>query len=658
LPQAAAIAPGTLVGGRFAIERHFASDALGDTLLARDEKTNKPIAVRVLSAALAGDAPTFEAIRAEIRTAAKLKHRSLAGTYGIGTHDEHHFVASEWLQGESLSALIERRSQADSPLSVRGAYNVIAHVCKALGQVHFTTCHGALRPGIVFVTKSGRVKLSELGLGLAMARSGRWRLLDPEEQAFLSPEIRASSNADLRSDVYSVGALLYVLLTGRSLQQPIVPPSQLRADVPPELDAIVTRCMAEDPNARFGSVEEIAKALLPLVPGTPEPESLELGVDLEIDVDVALSLAPPAPSPARAEGRPGYSPLASAPQPPLPKQAAGGQPPAPGPAPRQSSPDNGVVKHAAPPPAAKAKPEPPPPRPAAPRAPDLSALTAKLTENDAPRWIAVKGGLDHGPFNARELIKLIVEGEVLEQHKLMNMGTGEGKPLGHWPEFAEFVEQYKLRKAEADHAAALQKSTRIERTSNAAKFVILGGSLALILVVGGGYLLSRQAAQRSQAQHDVDVAAMFESGRVKISGTAGILRAPPHHAGAAKHASGGGDRSSGFTSYDDAMNQAMELGDATKGGGERQLRPSDIEGVMNRRLNSLFGCVSQELRSGGHLGNVQIDLAIVGSGQVLGASVNTGSGSFKHCIAAKVREIHFPSFPAPRMGARYSFGVN
>jgi hypothetical protein len=319
---------------------------------------------------------------------------------------------------------------------------------------------------------------------------------------------------------------------------------------------------------------------------------------------------------------------------------------------RSSSSDNGVVKRgAAPAPTAKAKPEPPPPKPAAPRAPDLSALTAKLTENDAPRWIAVKGGLDHGPFTARELIKLIVEGEVLEQHRLLNMGTGEGKPLAQWSEFGEFVEQYRLRKAEADHAVALQKSTRIERTSNAAKFVILGGSLALLLVVGGGYLLSRQAAQRRQAQHDVDVAAMFESGRVKISGTAGILRAPPHHAGGGKHtSSGGGERSTGFTSYDDAMNQAMELGDATKGGGERQLRPQDIEAVMNRRLNSLFGCVSQELRGGGHLGNVQIDLAIVGSGQVLGASVNTGSGSFKHCIAAKV--------PAPRMGARYSFGVN
>ena len=106
------------------------------------------------------------------------------------------------------------------------------------------------------------------------------------------------------------------------------------------------------------------------------------------------------------------------------------------------------------------------------------------------------------------------------------------------------------------------------------------------------------------------------------------------------------------------MNTAMELGDASKGGGERQLTSSDVAGVMNRKLNTLFGCVGAELRGGGRLGSVQINLAILGSGKVMGASVNTGSPSFKRCIAGKVRNIKFPSFPAPRMGARYSFDVD
>jgi hypothetical protein len=273
--------------------------------------------------------------------------------------------------------------------------------------------------------------------------------------------------------------------------------------------------------------------------------------------------------------------------------------------------------------------------------------------------MVVKNGLDHGPFTARELIKFIVEGEFTEQNVLFNMDSGEKKPLTEWAELAPFIEQYKLRKDEADHAKALEKSTKIERRGNVAKAMIFAGSLGVVLLVAGGYLMSRQAAKKREQDANVDLAAMFESGAVKVKGTAGILK----HVGRP----GGGKRSGGGTSsgssggglsYEDAMNQAVELGDATKGGGERQLTSADVQGVMDRRLNSLFSCVSEELRRGGRLGTVQIDIAIMGSGQVAGTSVNTGSGAFKSCIGGKVRSIKFPDFPAPRMGARYAFDVN
>ena len=106
------------------------------------------------------------------------------------------------------------------------------------------------------------------------------------------------------------------------------------------------------------------------------------------------------------------------------------------------------------------------------------------------------------------------------------------------------------------------------------------------------------------------------------------------------------------------MNTAMELGDATKGGGERQLTSSDVAGVMNRELNRMFGCVGEELRHGGKLGRVTIDLAILGSGRVMGASVSAGSAGFHKCLVTKLKDVHFPNFPAPRMGARYSFNVD
>ncbi|MDD9935274.1 MAG: protein kinase [Myxococcales bacterium] len=627
------IAPGTLVGGRFEIERHVREDAIGATLLARDQKTRKPIAIRVLSNALAGDPATFETIRGEIKAAAKLKHRSLVGTYGVGTHaGSDHFVACEWVQGAPMSQFVTKRKESNSPLSVRGVYNVVAHVCKALGKVHGETCHGALRPSIVWITKSGRVKVGDLGLGRSMVSTGKWTLLSDEEQAFLAPEVKAGGAPDFRSDVFGVGALMYVLLTGRSPTEEFIAPSQAHPDATPELDAILMKCLAGDPAARYEDLAQISTDLMPLVASTPEPEADEFGVDVEIDIDVAMSIAPPAPSPdapppvtfenARASGvTPAANPLAAAPI----------APPAP----------------------------PEPDRPSTEQ--ELAATLDTLSENDAPRWMAVKDGLDHGPFTVRELVKLIVEGEVLPDHGLLNMDTNERKPVLEWAEFAEFIEQYKLRKAEADHESALEKSTKIERRGNVAKFAIFGAAIAVFGIAGGSYLMSRGAEEAREAEGDVDLAAMFESGQVKITGTAGILKAPTRRKGggggkaSGKSTGGGGG---GFASYEDAMNTAMELGDVSRGGGERQLTSNDVAGVMNRKLNTLFGCVSKELRRGGRLGTVKINLAILGSGKVMGASVNTGSPAFKRCIVGKVRGVKFPSFPAPRMGARYSFDVN
>lgn len=637
----ASIAPGTIVGGRFVIERRVATHAIGDLLFARDQKTRKAVSVWVLAPEFAGDAATFEHIRAEVRTAARLRHRSLVGTYGIGSLGDQRFLACEWVQGSSLAELAVARRQ--QPLSVRGIYNVAAHVCGAIGQVHAeSSCHGGLRPHVVWISKSGRVKVGELGLDVALARSGRCGLLPGEEQSCLAPEVITRGVATAASDVYGMGVLLYTMLTGRWPVGSVERASQEHPEGSAELDAIVARCMAEDPASRYPSIAEVRAALLPRVAHSKEPPPREFGVDVEIDVDVALSI-PPRPHTRRSAPRmaavmagaersellPAQAAAAVATAIPRPPQAARG------------SPGSTVALQT--------------PQASAATEQQLAALMTKLTENDAPRWMAVKGGLDHGPFTARELIKLIVEGQILESHGLFNMRSEERKPLSEWHEFREFVEQYKLRKLEADHAAALEQSKRRERTSTMAKLAILAGVVALVLVAGGGYLLSRRAAEARKAEREVDLAGLFESGRVKVRGSAGILQTGAPRSG--RRAAPGARAPDGIGSYEDAMNQAIELGDATKGGGEGQLRSSDIEAVMNRNLNTLFGCVSQELRAKRRLGDVQIDLAIRGSGQVMGASVNTGSPEFKRCITGKVRALTFPSFASPRMGARYAFSV-
>jgi serine/threonine protein kinase len=637
------IAVGTVLGGRITIEKPIRTSAIGQVFFARDNKTRKAIALRVLSNAIIDNEERFAALRADVNEAAKLKHRSIVATYGVGTYGARtHFIASEWVDGSSLSEFVAKRMEVGQIISVRGIYNLVAHMCKALGYAHQTTLHGALRPSSVWITKSGRVKVGDFGLCLTLVKSGAWKLLAEREQAFFAPEIKLGKEPGKGSDIFGVGAVLYVLLTGRSPIDQFVAPSAVHPDATSELDRILLKCLAVDPNARYGTPEELSQALLPLVAETPEPQSDDFGMEVEIDIDVAASLAPP----AKAAPQVTIS-QATAPQPaPTPRRAAKISPiSVTTPEVRaQEVPNNGNGQ------GAERELQ------ARPSDFDLDGLLKRVTENDAPRWMVQKDRLDHGPFSGRELVQLIIKGEVLGNHGLLNMDTGERKEVREFSEFPEFLEQHKMIKAEREEKAALERSSKVEKRSNAATFIILASAISVLLLTGVGYLLSRHAAEEEKTR-EVDLANLFESGQVKIVGNAGILTFKPSTPRAASRSSSSG-RPGGFNSYEDAMNQPMALGDATRAGGERQLTSGDIAGLMNRKLNSLFGCVSQALRQGQRLGTVQIDLAIAGNGNIIGASVNSGGNEFKRCIVGMVKQIRFPSFPAPRMGARYSFEVN
>ncbi len=123
---------------------------------------------------------------------------------------------------------------------------------------------------------------------------------------------------------------------------------------------------------------------------------------------------------------------------------------------------------------------------------------------------------------------------------------------------------------------------------------------------------------------------------------------------------GGGGGGGGFAgSYEDAMNRAVELGDVNSGGGQGRLSPAQVTGVLNNHVNRIYGtCVRAEESRGGRLGNVTIDVAIGGDGSVMGVSARQGSAQFQSCVRQAVRGIRFPSFGAPRMGARYSFDAS
>lgn len=596
--------PGAVVGGRFEVVDRIDEDTQAVVWSAKDQQTKRAILVRVIRPELV-PAKSAQELRVACRSAAGLSHRNIARIFGVGkTPRGEHFIAGEWIDGARLSDFI--RSRDGEPISLRGIYNVIAHLCSALSYAHETGPHGTLRPSIVWVTRGGRVKLHDFGVGQVLLDSAGPEAFQHTDHACLAPEVKRGEPPTPRSDVFGIGAILYELLTTRPPGSDFVPPSHVRDDIPAEIDGILFQCLAPDPKDRFESPEAVRNALLPFVTLAnsipPVPDDSRIGVEIDL-----ASVLPPADLD-----------IPSMPEPDAPPLTA----------------------------------------PKAPQRRRIQSLIHELSSDPKQRWMVARDKMDHGPFNARELIERINVGGFSGDDSTMNTDTGERRKLRDWSEFGEFVLQREHQDAVAAEQAALVNASRAEKRSSAMKWLIAASLIGVTIIAVGGFLLSRSSGTRELAELELDD--LFKLGKI-TTGEAGLLPDPP-----VKRRKRGRTRSStaepsstGFTSYADAMSRAVQIGDASKAGGEGRLTGAQVASVMNRHLNRFYqACVLPEVKAGGKPGNVKVDLAIGGSGSVLGATVHGGSPSFQGCMGKQIKTVRFPTFGAPRMGARYSFTVN
>jgi len=601
-PEPSGLHPGAVVGGRFEVIDRIDEDPQAVVWSAKDQHTKRAILVRVIRPELvpSSAAPDF---REACRNAATLSHRNIARVFGVGrTPKGEHFVAGEWIDGTRLSDFIQERDRDGDPMSLRGIYNVVAHLCGALSYAHERGPHGTLRPSIVWVTRGGRVKVRDFGVGQVLLNSAGPSAFKEEDHACLAPEVKRGDPATPRSDVFGIGAILYELLTTRSPGSDFVAPSHVRNDIPAEMDGILFQCLAPDPKDRFDSPEAVRDALLPFVTEANSlPPPAETGVGVDIDL---ASVLPPADL-----NIPMFSLM---PDPTL-------------------------------------APPPPPKR-------GLMSLIGDLSKDTKQRWMVARDKMDHGPFNARELIERLNVGGFSGDDLTFNIDTRERKPLREWPEFCEFILQREHQDTTAAEQAARVSAHRSEKRSSAMKWLIAASVIGMIVISVGGFLLSRSSDRREAVSTALDD--LFKLGKI-TTGEAGLLPDQPVRRRKRGSSAAPVTRSGGFASYNDAMSQAIEIGDASQGGGEGRLTGNQVASVMNRNLNRFYNkCVLPEVKSGGKPGAVKVDLAIAGSGSVMGATVHSGSASFQGCMGQQIKSVRFPTFGAPRMGARYSFTVN
>ena len=271
--------------GPYEVVGPLGAGGMGEVYRGRDPRLGREVAIKVLPAAVSSDSERLHRFEQEARAAAALNHPNILAVFDIGQHGGAPYIVSELLEGETLHDRL-----TEGALPVRTAVEYAVQIAHGLAAAHEKgIVHRDLKPGNVFVTTDGRVKILDFGLAKLVEAepAGAGASLLPTAAAdtapgvvlgtfgYMSPEQVRGATVDRRSDIFSLGVILYELLTGRrAFARETAPETMtaiLREDVPdlhasapqvwPHLEHVLRRCLDKDPSRRFQSTQDLAFAL-------------------------------------------------------------------------------------------------------------------------------------------------------------------------------------------------------------------------------------------------------------------------------------------------------------------------------------------------------------------------------------------------------------
>ena len=253
------------IGTRYKIERELGRGGMGVVYLARDTQLDRPVALKFLGSLVDHSEEYRQRFVREARTAARISHPNIISIYDISASEGKAYIAMEYVEGTSLFKYIQQKEK----LVPREAANIISQVCSALAAIHEAgITHRDIKPDNILLAKAGLVKLMDFGLAKAedsrMTRTG----MVMGTPSYMAPEQVLGKQADQRTDIYALGLVLHECLTGRTtfldgdvlerqLNEVPPPPSASVEGIPEKMDAIIAKCVAKKPEARYQQAKEL-----------------------------------------------------------------------------------------------------------------------------------------------------------------------------------------------------------------------------------------------------------------------------------------------------------------------------------------------------------------------------------------------------------------
>ena len=264
--------PDTLIDGRYRILERLGSGGMADVYMAEDQQLGRRVALKILHRRFAEDEQFVERFRREASSAAGLSHPNIVAIFDRGEWDGTYYIAMEYVDGRTLKEIIREKG----PAPAEAAVDVTLQILRAARYAHkHGVVHRDIKPHNVLIDQDGRVRVTDFGI----ARAGTSDMTETGSvmgtAQYLSPEQAQGRAVDARSDLYSIGIVLYELLTGQvpfDADSPVtvalkqvselpVPPAEIVPSIPPAIDAVVLHAMEKDPDRRWQNADEFIAAI-------------------------------------------------------------------------------------------------------------------------------------------------------------------------------------------------------------------------------------------------------------------------------------------------------------------------------------------------------------------------------------------------------------